>query len=589
MEGPRTRMQIISVDNILAEHGFSTTHLRALVPDQANYKTLLFQPEGNVTADDNGVRNTNSSLAHLQFSAFLRTAMETHADLVITPEYSLPWKVLEDALQAETVPNDGVLWVLGCESITRAELEGLTERLSGKAHFIHEELAEDASRFLNPVVYLFRTGLRSESADSCLIALIQFKVCPFGDNQHFEVNRLQCGTRLYHFGGTNTQLRLITLICSDAFAFTQTHAQQLYDRTLIIHIQLNPNPRQHQFRTYRTHLFEFGGHATELITLNWARDIQADLGDGPKCWKNIAGSGWYLRPDKFDTSDHVLNLNHKLGLYYTWLEPDKCHALFFAYEPSVFLLTATKVDHIGVVASLSRRIGPKMEATYSWNPQSSCWEAAQVIEDGFDGVASNAGGAEHDMRTLSQSNPFLVERVLAICAGIPITSPDWHEVTKLDSCRIDTSEIMRRVTVCHDNHKDAGRFRQSRLLAGGRMARLLTQHALPHSLSDFTGGYRFDWHESSPHTNATSATGRRATIVALDNNHTRNDAEKLRDTLAEYLRRTAASDDECLEARQRMHIWFQDDQGQDVLCDPYHYAKYDQTPTESPFDIGRAF
>lgn len=581
-------MQVTSVDNILAENGFGVPRLNALVPDQANYKTLLMQPEAYITADDSGVRNSDPEQAQLQFSAFLHTALETGADLAITPEYSTPWKVLEDAIQSDNVPVDGVLWVLGCESITPSELDELAGRLSDKIHFIYEECGGDPERFLNPVVYLFRTVHESQSDDPRLIALIQFKVCPFGDNQHYELNRIQCGTRLYYFGGTNTQLRLVTLICSDAFAFTQQYSQQLYDRTLIIHIQLNRNPRQHQFRNYRTHLFEYGGHATELITLNWARNITADLGDGPKCWKNIAGSGWYLRPDKFDSSDSVLNRNHKLGLYYTWLEPDKCHALFFAYQASVFLLTATKVDHIGVIASLSRRIGPKVDVTYSWNSNSSCWEPTQVVDDGFPGIAAHAGNAAHDITTLSQTAPLAVERVLAICAGSPISSPDWHKVTKLDSCKIDTSEVVRRVTFCQDNHVDAGRFRQSRLRAGQRAARLLSHTALPASLSDFAAGYQFDWQESSPHTNVTSTDGRRATVIALDNNHTREDAENLRDVVAEYLRRTSKSDDECLEARQRLHIWYQDPQGQDALCDPYQYTQYDQTPTESPFDIGRA-
>ncbi len=156
------------------------------------------------------------------------------------------------------------------------------------------------------------------------------------------------------------------------------------------------------------------------------------------------------------------------------------------------------------------------------------------------------------------------------------------------SCRIDTSEVVRRVTFCHDNHIDADRFRQTRLQAGQRAARLLSQAVLPASLSDFAGGYRFDWQESSPHTNVTSTNGRRATVIALDNNHTREDAENLRDTVADYLRRTSTSDDECLEARQRLHIWYQDPQGQDALCDPYQYTQYDQIPTDSPFDIGRA-
>ena len=50
------------------------------------------------------------------------------------------------------------------------------------------------------------------------------------------------------------------------------HAKELYDRTLMIHIQLNPKPRQEQYRQYRTRLMHYGGDETELICLNWAKD-----------------------------------------------------------------------------------------------------------------------------------------------------------------------------------------------------------------------------------------------------------------------------------------------------------------------------
>ena len=579
-------MQIFSVEDILADHGLAPAQLRALIPNRDNYTVLLCQPEANITADTDGVRNSDAELANEQFSAFLRTAVERDADLAITPEYSLPWKVLADAVEGGTIPTDGKLWVLGCESIKPDELSALADRLSGEVAFIYEECTGEQSRFLNPVVFLFQAQSTEGTSASQTVALIQFKTCAFGDNQNYEVDNLLLGTRLYRFGGTPTQLRLITLICSDAFAFTDAHAQTLYDRTLVIHIQLNQNPRQHQFRTYRAHLFQYDGHETELITLNWASDIRADIGEGPKCWNNIAGTGWYLRPNRFDTSDQGLQRNHRLGLYYTWLDPEKCHALFFSYEPATFLLTATKVAHIGVTASLSRRIGPRLKATLRWASGSRSWEETAQVDDGFLGIASAAGDAEEDLKALAQTHPLAVERLLALCDGSSIASEDWYSVTKLDSCRIDATEIIKRVTFCHDTKIEAGRFRQARLRACQRAARLLGQ-SLPRSLSDFQVGYRFDWNEQYPHANAISTQERRATVIALDNRHNREDAENLRDTLAEYMRRKANSENDSLEAQQRLHVWYQDD-GRDILCDPYRFTHYDQTTSESPFDIGRA-
>lgn len=579
-------MQVISADEVLKESGFSPPHLRALVPDQANYKALLMQPEGNITADANGVRHTNAELADKQFADFLRIARETDADLVVTPEYSLPWRILQSFIDSDQIPSEGKIWALGCESIKLDELSAVEANLADKATFLYERLAPDGNRFLNPLVYVFQAPSLEDANIRRLIVLVQFKTCPMGDDQHFEVNGLQRGSRLYRFGGTESQLRLITLICSDAFAFTEALAANLYDRTLVLHVQLNPNPRQNLFRLYRTHLLQYGGDQTEIITLNWAKNIHAHPCTGDPCWKNIAGSGWYLRPDKFDSRDSALQHNHTLGLYYTWLQVDRCHALFFSYAPAVFLVVGTKVAHLRVSAPLSKRLGPKMDKLFGWSSEHDRWEVADRAEDNFPDVAVDAGDAADQLKSLAQTNAIAVERILAICAGQPISRVDWYKVTNLDSCQIDAEEIVRRVTFCHDQEAKATTFRRSRLKAAQRTIRLLNQ-SLPPSLGDLAEGFRLDWNEASPHTNLVSNTHRRATAIALDENHNRADAEKTRDTVAEYLRRTASSADESIDAMQRLNVWYRDEQGREVLCEPYRFVNYDQT-VESPFDIGRA-
>ena len=81
--------------------------------------------------------------------------------------------------------------------------------------------------------------------------LVQFKTRAMGDRDHFEVNSLQRGTCIYEFGRSGHTVRLVSLICSDAFDLLDPEAARIYDRTLIIHIQLNPEPRQEQYRRYR--------------------------------------------------------------------------------------------------------------------------------------------------------------------------------------------------------------------------------------------------------------------------------------------------------------------------------------------------
>jgi len=164
-----------------------------------------------------------------------------------------------------------------------------------------------------------------------------------GDDNHFEINSMQRGTHVYRFGDVGVSLSLVSLICSDVFDFHDADAQAIYDRALVIHIQLNPKPRQDQYRRYRNCLLAFNGDATELLCLNWARDVNEWTGGLAKSWNNIAGSAWYLKPGKFDDRDATLRANHSRGLYYTWLEPSHTHALFFNFEPLTYLLEATKV------------------------------------------------------------------------------------------------------------------------------------------------------------------------------------------------------------------------------------------------------
>lgn len=141
-------------------------------------------------------------------------------------------------------------------------------------------------------------------------------------------------------------------------------------------------------------------------------------------------------------------------------------------------------------------------------------------------------------------------------------------------------------TFCHDQEAKATTFRRARLKAAQRTIRLLNQ-SLPPSLRDLAEGFQFDWDEASPHTNLVSNTNRRATAIALDENHGRDDAERTRDKVAEYLRRTSPTANESIDAMQRLSVWYRDEQGRDVLCEPHRFVNYDQT-VESPVDIGRA-
>jgi hypothetical protein len=232
-------------------------------------------------------------LAAAQFGAFLRDAPETDADLVVTPESSMPWSTLSAALQAAITPCHGKLWAIGCESIRYNELQQLKQDLARVATVIFEALPVQQHRFLDSLAYIFLAPPADGNGAARLVMLGQFKTFPMADNNHFETNGMQRGTRIYRFGVAGQRISLVALICSDALDFYDADAA-IYDRALIVHTQMNPSPRHDRFRQYRDKLLGLQGDTTEILCLNWAKGVRVLLNGQTQQWQGISGSAWHL-------------------------------------------------------------------------------------------------------------------------------------------------------------------------------------------------------------------------------------------------------------------------------------------------------
>jgi hypothetical protein len=140
---------------------------------------MLAQPEGSIEADAAGVRNRDRDRAGTVFLRFLEKAVETGADLAVTPEYSLPWETLSASLRKGVRPAVGKLWALGCESLTLAQLIARKTELADIATVIFEPMVERANRFLDPLVYMFLAE-PDVGGPFKLVLLVQFKTHPMG-------------------------------------------------------------------------------------------------------------------------------------------------------------------------------------------------------------------------------------------------------------------------------------------------------------------------------------------------------------------------------------------------------------------------
>lgn len=511
-------MNIKPISELLHEHDLEYPHLAVLQPSENLYTALLVQPKAHIQVRDEFIRNADRAGAHAMFMAIAQEAHAKSVELLVTPEYSVPWETIESLLQEGVTPDVGQLWVLGCESLSLAELPTLKDRFSQWAIVLHEPLPPGqpaTARYLDPLIYLFRTKT-SGSNEPCIVMVVQFKTCPSGDPHNTEATRMARGDDVYLFERGN-EVRLITIICSDAFAFTGAMVDANYENLLLLHLQLNEKPRDEAYMRYRRRLYDFDCDQTEVICLNWAEKFTFDLADGvPATTKdNISASAWHSKSRKFATDDVHVEHNHRYGLYYTRDADQHRHMLHFTYKPAAFLLQATKARHYAVEAAKSRRRGPEMTRVYHWDIASSTWiDVGHPVDDGFVAMTTAYGDPATVLNVSHMASPLAVERLSCVTSGDFGPMCDWHAVSQLPTARLESrTEVMQRITVTQD--PKGKQFRDLRVRTIKALASIPSETLpLPSRLKDVQDGYCFEWTVDTPHCNVISnGTGQRATLV----------------------------------------------------------------------------
>lgn len=570
-------MEIAEIEERLLVRGLAHPSLNALEPNEAMYSVALYQPCGLIEVGDDGVQVTDAEQKN-RAAEFLELAREKNVDLAVSPEYSMPVDTLLEKLKAETSPEAGVLWVLGCEAIPLAQINEQLSAFEECAEVVSEELSDTRSeKFVNPVAYVFRTESLAGDGQK-LVVVFQYKTKPMADRANFEVSGMKNGTNVYRFG-TGHQVRLLTLICSDALGLSTETLNDIYEGALIIHLQLNEGYRDGKFRLYRDALFAPECDHTELICLNWASPVEAAGSSMDK----LGGSGWYLRPSQFDSSDEAIDANHGGGLYYTWFAVGRAHALFLNRASGVYLYTASKVRHHGVeVVGAYRRSGPRAEAFLTWNSEETKW-VESTPDSGFSDYSSQLGTAESEIVLTAEASPIKVERIVNLSIG-HVRSEDWFKPEKLQSFLLEQGEQIFCFTYCQDDDEDTQAGRESAFLRVAELQSILNDPAaLPIAVRDLADSGKFDWSSDSPHQNLVGEDGR-ATAVYLSDAVAEARIESLGLRLQQFLFRSAEDAQESRRFHQRLVLFHRS--GSEVTHWSPDTAKVDDPDILSPVDFG---
>lgn len=517
-------LEIVPVEEKLRSAGLRHPKLNVLQADDTLYTILALQPEGRIRIAESFIGNADAAEAKQRMSLFMQQVGETQPDLVVCPEYSVPWDVLIESIETGVVPSIGKLWVVGCESLPLTKLEEYRARLAHHAIVLDDDVSSKertTQQYRNPLAYVFKT-LSEDGQVERLVLLVQYKTVASGDPGNTEATGMLPGKKVYIFGRAPQEVRLMTLICSDVFLFSRELITQHYQGLLLLHIQLNNNPLHITYKRYRQELFEFAGD-TELLCLNWADNIISFEGDGEnkKKWKNIGGSAWYLIPPEMDLSDAGIKENHRHGVYYTRHHPIRTHALQFHYRPRAFLLKSTKVIHHGIPKPRSTRTGPRALKTFIWSSETLSWIEAvnpeHFPDDGFKNFLDNVPGSSTDLTDvleLYEGCPTAAERLFAVSAGEFGPESNWYCPSNIDSMRLCEHEIVRRVTITQDPSQEAVKFRSVRLGAVKFIAELrATGFSWPAPVEILRQGFSLHWSDDAPNRNVVASDGIYATVV----------------------------------------------------------------------------
>jgi hypothetical protein len=535
---------ISDIEDVLALRGLETPDLALLQTTHQSYRALLLQPAGPIYADTQRIGPLNLAGAAAQADAFLALAAQRGDQLVVTPEYFLPVSSLAKAAQGGPFPAEGALWVLGCESMTPARLASFKEDCAGHCDVIYEEDPAPAvqGNYFDPVAYFFIT--RDADKKFKRVVLFQFKTAPSRDDHGFENKQLRCGRAIYRFQGKDGYIKLSTIICSDALDLGEDADanKKLSDRTVLIHIQLNPKPKQTDYRRYRNEVFRRSPVTTDcdILCLNWAQNVvQHDSPDhAPHEWKNESGSAWYLPERRCSVKDDEVANNEVKGLYYTRHEK-KRHVLHFHYDEAIFALTVPKVLQDGAAVH-DVLIGPQLDTRFTWSADAGTWlESTSCPETGWSAIINASPEVTAAFQSLTDIKDRLhIERAISLSCGPRTMKEQWHRVDNLDVCRIPETEVVGRATLQLDRDAVATEERQKRISRVTVLGHILQTATLPPQIKDLAGGgASISWSPKSPNTNVTKAGARPALVAYLGTNPQLDVVKQISENAFELLRR----------------------------------------------------
>jgi len=481
-------MKFVFLDTLGLEIIFD---LIALQRNSQRYSTLLYQHEGILSANKNKVGNRNSVIR--QFQSFLNLAKKRNIDLVLTPEYSCPWNIISSIiLNTKQWPQEGKLWVLGCESIKIDEIKLFKSKHAGDNTIIYydESVYSSNKSFLDPIIYLFQAKHKNNSK---LVVIIQFKTHHMGvwSGGDLERNNLIQGKEIYIIRNSVNSIYFMSLICSEAMNLSSELngenriAIDWEDKPyLIFNPQLNPDPAHADFISFRKYVFQ--SNDKEIISLNW--QVSSKIANEKMLDNNFSRSGFYIKSNEIELiKENRIIENHNKGLYYFNNKKNR-HTYLLSSDPHCFLIEIPPVKISNAQPTQIRKDGPEVIEVFTLNDQKSSLISIKSVCDKHIDYLTETGCVNSFL--LNPTNSVLdKERLVCLSTGDVNGEAkiNWCNISNVRSIYMDENqEINGRLTVAQNTCLESLRIRTKYIDVIKELKKILDdKNNHPDSLSDY--------------------------------------------------------------------------------------------------------
>lgn len=199
---------------------------------------------------------------------------DNKSDIVLFPEYSISYDLLDELIGRKILPEINKLWCLPCQAIKNSDFKEKIQSYKNQGIIVIDKAFNDIKEknFVNALIYLFITY--SRDGQEKIIMVPQIKTQEMRDEFYECEAYMSKGNTIYIFGGQNESC-LTSFLCADSLnnEIKWSDINDLGRSFIILHPQLNANSRNNDFCRLRREVFS-SNNKQVYISCNWAEDTE---------------------------------------------------------------------------------------------------------------------------------------------------------------------------------------------------------------------------------------------------------------------------------------------------------------------------